>query len=333
MIAIRQGNGSKVRKSHMPRLVIAGALLAALASAAPQSAAHARGAGTEKASAEKREVLVSTDWLAEHTADESVVILHIGRKEDYEKEHIEGARLFSVRGIMEEIPGGLSHELAPVERIDSIFGASGIRNDSHVVLCWGDPMAATFIGRAFMTLEYAGMAGRTSVLDGGLPLWKKEKRPVTAAVPEYGKTDFVPRVNGEIIVDKTWISERLDDPRMVLIDTRPPEYYSGAYKDPRFTRHGHLPGAYNLVFTRVMDDSKEPRFLPPAELEKIFSEFNVNNSSLIVPYCDTGVWAGQIYLAARILGLESRFYDASFQEWSADGALEVIEPVNVPAAR
>ena len=58
----------------------------------------------------------------------------------------------------------------------------------------------------------------------------------------------------------------------------------------------------------------------------VFVNGGVIDNDMVVPYCGTGIWAANIYIAARHLGYDTKFYDGSFHEWS-DEEMEIEKPV------
>jgi thiosulfate/3-mercaptopyruvate sulfurtransferase len=274
------------------------------------------------AAARPRErMLVSPAWLKANLADRDLVLLHVGDRTEYEREHIPGARYLEFRSISDRPANGLFLELPSPARLDSAFAALGVRRDSRIILyCGSDWVSAAT--RAWLTLEYVGLGARTSILDGGLPAWKAAGHPVTADAPP----PVVPQPLGitghtGLIVDSKWVESRLGRPRFRLIDARASEFYEGL--DPGSgTRPGHLPGARSIPFTSVTDSAGV--FLEDARLAHLFREAGVARGDQIVAYCHIGQQATAIVFAGRLLGYNIRLYDGSFQDWSRNEALSVV---------
>ncbi len=261
--------------------------------------------------------------------DPSLVILHIGRKETFEKHHIPGARLFSLKAMMTKTPEGNDHELASIAILVSLFESAGISNDSNVIICYDSEKWAMWAGFVYVGLDYVGMGDRTFVLDGGLPKWIAEKRPQTSELSAAEVGELHPQLHQEIIATTDWLDNNLDNPDVVIVDARGEEAYTGTYKDKRLTKHGHITGAFNLFYWDLMTERKPVVFRRTDQLESLFSENGMKPGAIVVAYCDTGIFAAQVYFVAKHLGYDARFYDASFQEWSRDDTRPVTEPVNV----
>src|SRR6186713_2994324 len=141
-------------------------------------------AAPARAAAPRESLLVSTAWLAEHIHDADLVLLHVGDRAEYDASHLPGARYISQRDVttssMEE--GGLMLEMLPAEELRSKLASFGISDGSRIVVYYGKDWVSPST-RILLVLEYAGLGGRASLLDGGQQAWVAEKRAVTAEVP------------------------------------------------------------------------------------------------------------------------------------------------------
>ena len=126
-------------------------------------------------------MIVSTAWLAEHLNDRSLVLLHVGDKKEYDAAHIPGAQFIQLSDISTPRGQGLTLELPAVDQLKATFEKFGVTDKSRIVVYFGkDWISPT--ARVYLTLDYLGLGDRTSILDGGLPAWRSEGRPVTAEV-------------------------------------------------------------------------------------------------------------------------------------------------------
>jgi thiosulfate/3-mercaptopyruvate sulfurtransferase len=265
-------------------------------------------------------MLVSVEWLQAHLTDPNLVLLQVGERAEYDREHIAGARYLQLRAISDRPASGLSLEMLPIAQLDSALAALGITASSKVVVYFGSDWVSPTT-RAWLTLEYAGLGDRAVVLDGGLPAWKAAGRPVTSEVPASPNvTRLVTTPNTTLVVNADWVQARLGQPRFRLIDARDPQFYQGLDAGSG-TRPGHLPGARSIPFTSVTDEAG--RFLPDSALRRIFREAGVSQGDELVAYCHIGQQATAIVFAAGLLGYKARLYDGSFEDWTKHDALPV----------
>jgi thiosulfate/3-mercaptopyruvate sulfurtransferase len=263
--------------------------------------------------------LVSVDWLAAHLNDHSVVILQVGTESDYDKGHIPGAQPLSLDDISTMHGMGLMIELPPVPELVATLEKAGVSDDSHIVLSYVAPRI-TPVGRTYMTLDYLGLGGHTSILDGGLRAWQDAGRPVTREVRANPAGSFTPRPRSDQIVDAAWVSAHLHQPSLKILDARTSDFYSGS-DSGGMPRAGHIPGAGNIPFTSLVDDSG--RFKNKAALENMFRDAGVKPGDQIVTYCHIGLQASLLYFTARMLGYDARLYDGSWEDWSAREELPI----------
>ncbi len=117
-------------------------------------------------------MIVSGYWLAQHLNDDSLILLQVGERKEYDTEHIPGAQFIQLADISTRAQG-LILELPPVDQLRATFEKLGVTDNSRIIVYfskdWVTPTA-----RVFMTLDYLGLGDRASILDGGLPAWRAE---------------------------------------------------------------------------------------------------------------------------------------------------------------
>jgi len=276
------------------------------------------------ASSDSVPFLVSGAWLAEHLKDPKLVLLQIGdqaSKPAYDQGHIPGALFLNP---FEELArprqeGALYLELPEVTKLAATLEGKGISNESHVVLYWAQEYFSP-TSRAFLTLEYAGLRGRVSILDGGLEGWKAEGRPVSTEVPTPARGGFTPRPLTGIVVDANWVRANLENPSVAIVDARDSSFYHG--RETRQARSGRIPGAVSVPFSSMV--TEEAKFKSLDQLRGIFAAAGIERGDKVVTYCHIGQQATLVWFVARILGHEAALYDGSFQDWAQRSELPVV---------
>lgn len=286
-----------------------------LGAAAVVTIAHARCLVAQSAGA--GDLLISPAQLSKQLADPNVVLLHVGPKDDYDAGHIRGARYVDMMMLAaDRSDGALSLELPSADDLRARLERLGIGDRSRVVVVpaadWGSPAT-----RIVWTLQVAGMGSHTQLLEGGTTAWKRAGLPLTAELPPaatQGKLTVAP--DRSIVVDHAWVQARLTQPDFHLIDARAPVFYSGPGMKMRDgTQHdaGHIPGAHNLPFNTLFNDSLQ--FLPRKEMAAAFAAAGVKTGDTVVAYCHVGQQATMVLFAARLLGHPIKLYDGSFEDW------------------
>ncbi len=268
--------------------------------------------------------VVSTAWLAEHLADPDLITLHVGPPGSYEERHIPGARSASLRRMIRVNEAGIRDEMLSTEDIGKALSELGIGDSSRIVIYFAEEGAAWAVARYLLTLEYVGMTGRVAYVDGGLPKWVAEERPVSSEVLSVETTNLAVATVPDVVVDTEWLVARLGKPGIAVVDGRPAEGYLGLAGE--WDRLGHIPGAGNIPFFTLL--AEEPPYVLKSreELSDMFRAAGAKPGDTVVTYCGTGLWASLAYLAARYLDYEVRLYDGSFQEWSATENLPIVAP-------
>jgi thiosulfate/3-mercaptopyruvate sulfurtransferase len=265
-------------------------------------------------------MIVSTDWLAKHLNDDSLVLLQVGEKKEYDEAHIPGAQFIQMQDISTPRGQGLTLELPAVEQLKATFERFGVTDKSRVIVYFGKDWV-TPTARVFMTLDYLGLGDRSSILDGGLPAWRAENRAVTADVREVKPGSFTPHPNAKLVVDAAWVSANLNKPGVAILDARAAKFYTGE-EVGQMPRGGHIPRAKSIPFSTLVDD-KTNKFKNPDALRALFGTAGVKENDSVATYCHIGQQASLLYFVARYLGYDAHLYDGSFQDWSSRSELPV----------
>jgi thiosulfate/3-mercaptopyruvate sulfurtransferase len=269
-------------------------------------------------------LIVTTDWLAKHLDDDSLVLLQVGEKDEYAASHIPRAQFIQLADISTPRGQGLTLELPAVDQLKATFEKLGVSDNSRIVIYFGKDWV-TPTARVFMTLDYLGFGDHTSILDGGLPAWRAEGKPVSADVVEPRKGSLTPHPNSKLIVDATWVKNNLDKPEVRILDARAPQFYTGV-EQGRMPRGGHIPHARNIPFSSLVEDSNN-KFKSAGTLRDLFNAAEVKPNSSVATYCHIGQQASLLYFVARYLGYDAHVYDGSFEDWSNRTELPVEKSI------
>lgn len=271
-------------------------------------------------------LLVNSDWLASQLKNPKLVLLHVGEKPEYEAGHIPGARFIELDDVsmphtMDSTT--LALEMPPADQLRAKLERLGISDDSRVIVYYGNDWVSPST-RVILTLQYAGLGANASLLDGGMQEWKKGNHPLTAEVPAAPKPGKLsPRALLPLIADAEFVRSHANAPGYKVVDARNTVFYDGPIQQPTGTNAagrprdpivpGHVPGAVNIVFESVFDDTNH--LLPEAKLREIFTNAGVKPNDTVIGYCHIGQQATAMLFAARSLGYDVKLYDGSFQDW------------------
>src|SRR5277367_1397668 len=226
------------------------------------------------------EALVNTDWLANHLADPHVRVLDASFKQpgvmpaaraDYDAGHIPGAVFFDIDDVAE--PGtSLPHMIPSPERFSAKMAERGIGNGDKVIVY--DANGLSSAGRAWWLLRLFGH-DNVALLNGGLPGWKAEGRPLETATPAIPQRQFTARFDPDLVRSKAAVMANVESRREQVIDARSAGRFDGSAEETwPGRRRGHIPGSRNLPFDQVTDPNTK-QLKNAAELSALFDSAGV----------------------------------------------------------
>jgi thiosulfate/3-mercaptopyruvate sulfurtransferase len=274
------------------------------------------------------ELLVSTEWLHAHLNAPDLRILdaswHMpaeGRdaRAEFAAAHIPGARFFDIDEIA-DTQSNLPHMAPPVEKFVSRMRAMGV-GDGHRVVVY-DTSGIFSAPRVWWTFRLFGKTD-VAVLDGGLPKWRAEGRPVEDGIPILRDRHFTARRDASLVRDVTQVaaSAKLGDAQ--IVDARSRERFRGEAPEPRpGLRSGHIPGSKNLPYGELLNPDGTMK--DEAGLRAAFAAAGVDVTRPVITTCGSGISAAILSLGLERVGNRSHaLYDGAWAEWGAYADLKV----------
>jgi thiosulfate/3-mercaptopyruvate sulfurtransferase len=261
-------------------------------------------------------VLVNTDWVAQHATDAGVRVVEVDVDTTaYDQGHVPGSAGWNWTT---ELCDTLVRDIVPAKKLEELLGKSGIDNKTTIVL-YGDNNN-WFAAWAFWQLKVYGHDD-VRIMDGGRKKWLAEGRDLStdktsfpAATYKAGQADlslraFLPEVQ-QAVAGKT----------AALVDVRSPQEFTGEILSPpglpeTCQRGGHIPGAKSIPWGKNCND--DGTFKSFDDLKALYAEKGITGDQPVIAYCRIGERSSLTWFAMKyLLGFENvKNYDGSWTEW------------------
>jgi thiosulfate/3-mercaptopyruvate sulfurtransferase len=266
------------------------------------------------------EVLVSSDWVAEHLDDPKVRVAEVDEEITlYAKGHLPGAVILNWHT---ELQRPDVRDFIDAAGFAELMAGKGINNDTTVVL-YGDK-SNWWAAYAFWFFKYNGHED-VRLMNGARQKWTDEGRPLVTEAPSYPRGSYRVRYRDESI--RAYASNVLQhllkvrDGGGALVDVRSPAEFTGEkiampdYPQEGALRGGHIPGARNIPWAQAANP--DGTFKSADDLASLYGSNRVTGEKEVITYCRIAERASHSWFVLKyLLGYPSvRNYDGSWTEW------------------
>jgi thiosulfate/3-mercaptopyruvate sulfurtransferase len=263
------------------------------------------------------EVLVSTQWVAEHRNDRKVRLVEVDVDTSaYDQGHIAGAVGWNWQSQLQD---NIRRDLTDKPTFERLLGESGISSDDTIIL-YGDNNN-WFAAYAFWQLKYYGHRD-VRLMNGGRKKWIEEKRPLTTDAPHIAPATY--RATGpeeSVRARKEEVSRLIEKPGSgQLVDVRSVDEFTGKIIAPpgmneTAQRAGHIPTASNIPWSQAANE--DGTFKSADQLKQLYQGKGVTGRGEVIAYCRIGERSSHTWFVLKyLLGYGNvKNYDGSWTEW------------------
>ena len=264
------------------------------------------------------DVLVDTEWLAQHVNDPAVRIIEVDEDDTaYEKGHIRNAvgwRWF------EDLHAKPRRDYINQAGLNRLLRQAGVADDTTIVLYGGNNN--WFASYAFWLLRYLGV-DNVKLLNGGRKRWELESRELVTEVPQFKATKFKApnKVRKELRALRNEVLRKAG--KVDFIDVRSPEEFRGEMLAPAHLPQesamvaGHIPGAKNVPWSRAANE--DGTFKSADQLRELYGGVGVSGEGQVIAYCRIGERSAHTWFVLHeLLGYDDvENYDGSWTEYGS----------------
>jgi len=263
------------------------------------------------------EVLVTTQWVAEHARDPQVCVAEVDVDTSaYDQGHVPGATAWNWQTQLQD---AVRRDLIDKRGFEELMGRSGVSNDTTVVV-YGDNNN-WFAAWAFWQLRYYGHR-EARIMNGGRKKWLEEKRPLSTEAPRITPATYRAKdPDDSLRARRDQIFAVLDRRHNAyLVDVRSPDEFTGkVIAPPGMTetaqRGGHIPGAANIPWSQAVNE--DGTFKSAEALRQLYEGKGIRGDREVIAYCRIGERSSHTWFVLKyLLGYDRvRNYDGSWTEW------------------
>jgi thiosulfate/3-mercaptopyruvate sulfurtransferase len=264
-----------------------------------------------------KDVLVETDWVADHLDDDSIRIVEVDENPAlYAEAHIPGAIGFDWQ---KDLQDQTRRDFLDAKSFGELMGSRGISND-HTVVLYGD-RNNWFAAYTYWYFRYYGH-NDVKLVNGPREKWISEDRETSTEVPSYEAATFEAKEPDDSIRAKRDEVQAALDASTRLVDVRSPQEYSGeliamtGYEQEGAQRGGHIPGAASVPWAKAVGE--DGTFLSADELRQLYTDAGViGGGEPVIAYCRIGERSAHTWFVLHeLLGEDDvKNYDGSWTEW------------------
>jgi len=258
-----------------------------------------------------QDIITAKEFIALQKEKPALVVIDASKDKLYVQSHIEGAVNIPYAILNEKDPK-IDGTMLPLEEVAKILGNKGVSNeDSIVVYDEGTQKYATLV---YWIFKYLG-AKDVKVLHKEMNAFRDARVKMTAALPTINAKTFKVNLVPEINADAAYVESAIENPDVIIIDTRTPDEFKGVRNEKSTYSNGHIKGAINIPYESLVKTGTND-FISPEEF-KALAGIELSPEKNYLLYCKTGIKGATLYTyMVNVLGFKNvKNYKGAYAEW------------------
>ncbi len=274
-----------------------------------------------------QQVLVSTDWVAQHLTDATIRVAEVDvDTKAYNEGHIPNAAGWAWDT---QLCDTLRRDIIPKDKFEKLLGDAGIDENTTIIL-YGDNNN-WFAAWAFWQSKIYGHKD-VRLMNGGRKKWIAEGRELTTASAKATPKTYAAK-NPDLSI-RAFLPDAMKasaERKAQLVDVRSPQEYSGEILAPpglpeTCQRGGHIPGAKSIPWAKACND--DGTFKSVEELRTLYGGAGITGEQPVIAYCRIGERSSHTWFVLKYLlsYKDVKNYDGSWTEWGNLVAAPIEKP-------
>ncbi len=266
--------------------------------------------------------VISADDLLQNFQD--YVVIDISKDEKFLEDSIAGA-LHVTRNDISKRDDAFDGLIASREKMEALMTTLGLSAADHLIVY--DHKGGSDAGRLWWVLTHYGHEN-VQLLDGGIKAWGDRNSQIDSinTVQPAAEYTFSASPTNEVrLVELEEMKAAVDNPNILLIDTRNKDEFEGKFQKEGAFKAGRIPNSIHIDWAENIDYHGDQLLLSETELTELYASKGITKDKEIIVYCHSGVRSAfSAFVLSEVLNFPNvGNFDGSWIEWGYHSELAI----------